>query len=226
MISIEDFKNLPDIDKHLYVRKNFTPCLKSVAFRKKLYGIGVNDADYMVKSAGLLSGERYACPAYQSWKDMIVRSCSSNYKQKKPTYRDVTVCDEWKFFSEYLKWWIDNQVDGWHLDKDIIGNGTIYSPDTCIFVPRWLNIMMSGSESSRGPSLIGCHMHKQHGKYLARYHHPRKGRIHIGYFLDEKEASDAWRSKRVDVALSLKDEMDAIDVRIFHGVVRMIMEAK
>lgn len=52
--------------------------------------------------------------------------------------RGVKVCDEWiSDFKAFYDWAINN---GWkyglHIDKDIIGDGKLYSPDTCCFVTR------------------------------------------------------------------------------------------
>ena len=50
--------------------------------------------------------------------------------------RGVIVCDDWrKNYQSFLTWCLNN---GWkkglHLDKDIKGNGLLYSPETCCFV--------------------------------------------------------------------------------------------
>ena len=38
-------------------------------------------------------------------------------------------------FSGFGKWFDDNNIDGYHLDKDIKVKGNkVYSPDTCLFV--------------------------------------------------------------------------------------------
>ncbi|MGG7348372.1 hypothetical protein ACQ7CM_24445, partial [Escherichia coli] len=53
-------------------------------------------------------------------------------------YSTVTICDDWYRFSDFYYWYVENVVDGWHLDKDILG-GNEYSPSNCIFVPREVN---------------------------------------------------------------------------------------
>jgi hypothetical protein len=54
----------------------------------------------------------------------------------------VTVCDEWKNdYISFYKWGIEN---GWQpmlqLDKDILGDGKLYSHNTCKFVTRGVNM--------------------------------------------------------------------------------------
>lgn len=55
--------------------------------------------------------------------------------------RGVVVCDEWlKGYQFFLTWALEH---GWRkglqLDKDIKGNGLLYSPSTCIFVTPTVN---------------------------------------------------------------------------------------
>lgn len=80
--------------------------------------------------------------AYHIWKGMLAR-CYSHKKQKRqPTYIGVTVCKEWHNFQNFAKWFYDNYIEGFDLDKDIkqieVENKT-YSPDACEFVSRSKN---------------------------------------------------------------------------------------
>lgn len=55
--------------------------------------------------------------------------------------KGVRMCDEWKDdFVAFYDWGISN---GWskglEIDKDIKGNGLLYSPDTCLFVTEKQN---------------------------------------------------------------------------------------
>ena len=41
--------------------------------------------------------------------------------------------------------------DGKHLDKDLlVCNNKVYSPETCVFVPREINQFLTKSNNSRG----------------------------------------------------------------------------
>lgn len=59
---------------------------------------------------------------------------------KLKNYLNVTICDEWYTYSNFYKWYVDNYVEGWDIDKDMKG-GNQYSPDNCIFVPRHINLL-------------------------------------------------------------------------------------
>ena len=99
----------------MYIRKK----------RKLIQGVGINDADYKISD----------CPYYSVWVDMIRRACDDQYKTKMPTYKDVTVCEEWKRFSIFKKWMEKQDWQGKTLDKDLLKPGNkVYSPDACCFL--------------------------------------------------------------------------------------------
>ena len=73
---------------------------------------------------------------------MMRRCYNPNYSHYKYYGgRGVSVCEEWKnSYQSFLDWSLEN---GWQkglqLDKDIKGNGKLYSPLTCMWVDRILN---------------------------------------------------------------------------------------
>lgn len=76
-------------------------------------------------------------PLYSVWENMISRCYNPNVKAYL-NYggRGVVMCDEWHYDPEsFIKWGIENGWElGLELDKDIKGNGLLYSPETCKFV--------------------------------------------------------------------------------------------
>lgn len=55
----------------------------------------------------------------------------------------VTVCEEWHTQSSFTEWFKNNYIRGWHIDKDLVGDSTIYSPETCVFIPKSLNSIIA-----------------------------------------------------------------------------------
>jgi len=77
------------------------------------------------------------CPFYRTWHRMLVRRQNLG---DRPCYRDVTVCEEWKFFSAFKQWMQKKDWKGKELDKDIrIPGNKHYSPDACMFVDPLIN---------------------------------------------------------------------------------------
>lgn len=89
--------------------------------------------------------------SYKVWYAMIQR-CYKECNTVKKTYKDVFVCDEWLCYENFEKWYdknyykIENEV--MNLDKDILIKGNkIYSPSTCVFVPKRLNILFVNTDN-------------------------------------------------------------------------------
>ena len=102
---------------------------------------------------------------YNTWCNMLKRCYSEEYHKKKPTYRDCKVCDEWLNFQNFAKWYEENYYkianEEMHLDKDILYKGNkLYSPNTCVFVPKTINSLFVKCNSSRNNLPIGVNKYK------------------------------------------------------------------
>ena len=123
---------------------------------------------------GYMGVGKYTCndrEAYKCWEHMLKRAYDENFLNRHPTYKDVTVCEEWHNFQNFAKWYEDNyyEVKGerMELDKDIlVKHNKIYSPDTCVFVPHGINTLFVKSDKTRGNSVIGTSLTKS-SKYQA-----------------------------------------------------------
>lgn len=102
--------------------------------KKTIYGLGTNDLDEKV----------FGMKSYRVWRGVLQR-CSGNLDNNRyPTYRGCAVCDEWRLFSVFKKWFDENYIEGYELDKDILVKGNrVYSPETCCFVPKEINVLFS-----------------------------------------------------------------------------------
>ena len=75
-------------------------------------------------------------PSYDRWKNIMFRCYSGSLK----SYEGVSVCEEWHDFQSFSKWFKDNNIEGFEIDKDLkLYNNKIYSPDTCLFIPKRIN---------------------------------------------------------------------------------------
>lgn len=105
-----------------------------------------------------------ATPAYKSWISMLQRCYEKRYLTNQPKNRHVKVCDEWLNFQNFSKWYDINHhnytVEKYQLDKDLLGDGTMYSPDNCCYLPRIINKAIQ-----RGQGVFASPHHN--GKYRA-----------------------------------------------------------
>ena len=84
------------------------------------------------------------------------------------------------------------------LDKDILKKGNkVYSPETCIFVPRRINSLFIKSDKARGRYPIGVTLRKDNGKYRSQcdvqYEEEPRKQIQLGQFDTPEEAFYAYK---------------------------------
>lgn len=101
--------------------------------------LGINDSDIITQR--VVDGKRIFHPVYLKWRNML-RRCLVKHK-KHQYYESVSVCDEWYYLSNFISWVGDTDVTGLYLDKDILGDGKIYSPESCAFVTQECNQFFS-----------------------------------------------------------------------------------
>lgn len=160
---------------------------------KLVFGIGINDAIYPTQR----KLDKWICPYYKVWKSMLGR-CYYDSEKYLPYYKDITVCEDWKYFSNFRAWMEKQNWEGLELDKDIlVENNTIYSPSTCCFVPKDINMLLTDRKAARGEFPIGVSFNKQRGLF-AGYVVDFK-QIHLGYFSSPEAAHQAWRLAKASV---------------------------
>lgn len=181
--------------------------------KKLVCGIGVNDADYVVKKAetiGYVGGKRkrkmvWVCPYYQAWKNMLMRCYSAKYQERYPTYKGCSVSTEWVTFSNFRVWMDKQDFQGNHLDKDLLFEGNkVYSAETCVFVTKMVNTFVNDQGLKRGEWLIGVCRDKNAEKFRAECRNPFTGeQEYLGLFTTEQQAHQAWRKRKLELSQEL-----------------------
>lgn len=161
--------------------------------------------------------------SYTTWGNMLKRCYSQEYLDKYPTYRGCSVSDDWHNFQVFARWYESTYRDNYELEKDllVIGN-RVYSADTCVFVPRSVNIFITDNSASRGHYPIGVSYDKQAKKLIAKCGDGKGGQKYLGVFTDPQVAHMAWRDCKLKIALDMKPELDTIDERVYLNMVTMI----
>lgn len=225
MITMQEWKAMGGKEQTMWLEENKPSSNISTSQRKLVHAVGVNDAPCC--TATVIDGKKFKCPAYRAWLSMLRRAYSAKYHAKKPTYSGVTVCDEWHSFMAFRRWWIENQVDGHQIDKDLLSDDGVYSPNTCLFVPQLLNTFTVDCGAARGEWPVGVCFESSRGRFRAECRNPVSGkRVWLGYFDTPEEANLAWRTRKLELALELKPQMDEIDQRIYPRVIEIINNAK
>ena len=188
---------------------------KKMGVPKLVYGVGINDADYVVKKMETIevNGKRkrkivWYCPYYRVWNNMLERCYSTKCQEKYPTYKGCSVSEEWLTFSVFKSWMEEQDWKGMQLDKDMLFEGNkVYSAETCVFVTQVVNSFTIDRGNDRGEWLIGVNLNKRVGKFMSRCSNPfTKKREHLGYFTCEVEAHQAWIKRKLELAHLLAAE--------------------
>lgn len=170
--------------------------MKSSNNNKLVCGVGINDTHYNTTKE-YVNGKRIRCPIYVNWKDMLRRCYSTEFQQRNPTYIGCTVTPEWLYFSNFHKWYQQqNPPEDYQLDKDLIYPGNkLYSPDTCIFVPRHINVLLRGSQSQ---STLPVGVRFTQNRYEAQCKHNNQN-IYLGRYHTVQEAHNAYCQYKIKV---------------------------
>lgn len=156
---------------------------------KFICGVGYNSVgDHQNRRGG-----RYT-KAYQVWLAMLNRCYDKKTQKRQPTYIGCTVDDRWHDFQDFADWFYSHPYSdmGYQLDKDIlVVNNKVYGPDTCCFVPRQLNNLLTNNAAKRGDYPQGVSFYKPKSKYTANISINSKP-VCLGYFDYPQEARQAY----------------------------------
>lgn len=175
-----------------------------------VYGVGVNDADYVVSKEAVVNGNRKhvsLCPFYSAWRGMLDRCYNKNRTAKNKTYEGCTVCENWLTFSKFKEWMEKQDWRGKHLDKDIIIKGNkVYCPEHCAFVSGDLNAFLNSNPGNAGSLPTGVSKTPNGLRYQAYCRNPfTKKREYLGSYDDPVLAHEAWRKKKNELANKYAD---------------------
>lgn len=184
--------------------------------RKRVFEVGINDL-----KDGVCGEDGKLKASYRHWYNMLARCYNNKTIEKFPHCEGCSVCDEWRAFSNFKKWFDEHYVDGWELDKDILVKGNkLYSPETCCFVPREINSLFTKHRRGRGTWPIGVYYNARgwRRKFVAALHIDgvRRG---VGSFLTPEEAFQAYKvAKEAWISEVAEKWKDKIEPRVYEAM--------
>lgn len=165
--------------------------------------------------------------SYQSWKNMMFRAYGECIHKYAPYYIGASVCEEWLSYANFRKWYDEHYYmmdeQQMNLDKDILWKGNkVYSPETCCFVPKFINILFIANDKVRGDNPIGVWY--EDGRYRAGISYFGKY-VKIGDFDTKEAAFERYKEKKEkllqDVAIKYKEQ---IPYRLYEAMMRWKVE--
>jgi hypothetical protein len=183
--------------------------------RKLIYGVGVVDVPYVPVD----HKQKFTCPFYQVWWSMLTRCYSSKFHKGRPTYIGCNITPEWHSLSIFRGWMEKQNWQGMHLDKDFLSDSKVYGPDTCVFIPAWLNTIFKthpkDSELPVGVKPNGV------GRYQSRLR-IRGKTVCLGTFASPSLAHAAYVEAKTKYVRSRYPEIEQIDARLVAACERRI----
>ena len=185
-----------------------------------IYGVGINDRSCPAKVNGKNTKE------YALWHSMLERCYSKPYLEKKPTYIGCSVSDTFLYY-HLFRVWCQTQVgfgkEEYQLDKDLLIKGNkLYSEDTCVFIPKSLNLLLTKRTLDRGLLPIGV---SKLGKgYLAKCSIDGKAKS-LGTFQTVEEAFKEYKLfKESHIKAQAELYKNEIDPRAYQALLNYKVE--
>ena len=185
-----------------------------------IYGVGINDRSLPAKVNGKNTKE------YALWHSMLERCYSKPYLEKKPTYIGCSVSDTFLYY-HLFRVWCQTQVgfgkEEYQLDKDLLIKGNkLYSEDTCVFIPKSLNLLLTKRTLDRGLLPIGV---SKLGKgYLAKCSIDGKAKS-LGTFQTVEEAFKEYKLfKESHIKAQAELYKNEIDPRAYQALLNYKVE--
>jgi len=165
----------------------------------KVYGVGLNDVSPVSHYEG---GKKKLCPFYVRWRGMLRRCYDDKYKAK--SYEFVTVHEDWLTFSNFKAWMETQDWEDKDLDKDILGDGNFYSPETCCFLTKDQNRFLVDRKACRGDLPLGVSLRKGTSLYRAQIRNSLTNKSEsLGNFKTPEQAHEAWRQRKLEIGLKV-----------------------
>lgn len=169
-------------------------------YHKGVFGVGMIGEKYSSRVDGEITKE------YNAWKRMLTRCFDKKYKERHPTYKNASCCNEWLLYDNFYEWlhdqenfdkWLDGNL--WAVDKDILIKGNkIYSPKTCCLVPNNVNSLFIKKDMLRGAFPIG--VYKKGNKYVSHCKNPLTGKQEIlGEYNTPEQAFQVYKDYKEDI---------------------------
>jgi len=158
-------------------------------YKKSVYGVGfIGYGEFKSKINNKNS------KIYSTWSKMLERC----YTDRKRSYKNVFVCEEWHNFQNFAKWYVENYYELKdeiiEIDKDIlIKNNKIYSPQTCIFVPKKINDLIVNHKQNRSSVCLGVTQNTSNYSAVCNIMYNGKKIRYIGTYKTKEEAFNEYK---------------------------------
>lgn len=142
------------------------------------------------------SGKALFTQSGSVWYDMRTRCLvGGSIQSRQSRYIGCTISDNFCDFQKFTDWHIKQSgfgLFGYELDKDllIIGN-KLYSEETCVLLPKELNMFLISEKIDQGLWPAGVYLDKRRNNFVARLSILGK-QVYLGAYATPEQASAAY----------------------------------
>jgi hypothetical protein len=159
---------------------------------------------------------------YKTWASMFKRCYNYSPSGKYNSYDGCSVIPIWHNFQNFAKWFEENYIEGFHLDKDILVKGNkVYSPDNCCFVPNEINNLFRCMEFKNNNLPVGVYPYKLTNRFKAKIGIDNGKHEYIGIFETVKDAKTAYDNrKRIEIVNKAEKYKNLISEKCYLAMIR------
>lgn len=189
--------------------------------KRVMYGVGYHGILYTNSNE----------ESYKRWHWIMNRCYSNAIHELQPEYKECTVCEEWKNYSNFKLWYEQHIIEirmfdeAFELDKDILIKGnTVYSPETVCFVPKMINSVLTNGKKNRGDYPLGVYFDKDKKKYVANMSFAGKN-IKLGAYETAEAAFTRYKEYKEDFIKDIAEQhKDKIPDKIYQAMMNWQIE--
>jgi len=141
---------------------------------------------------------------YKIWNSMLQRCYDVKFQSRNPWYKDCKVDEKWHNYQNFAKWFEDNYIKGFELDKDLINkNNKIYSSINCSFIPKQINNLLIKRGKLRGIYPLG--VTRLRDKFMSQLSVNGK-LVKLGIFNSVEEAFKVYKKEKEQLIKKMAEE--------------------
>lgn len=177
-----------------------------------------------------LTTEEYKHKAYKNWVRILNRCYNEKELSRNPTYKDCHVSEFFLTYTNFRDWYVKQK--NWDnpdfvLDKDLLSpkDNKVYSEETCVFIPKEINSLLTTTKAKRGDLPIGV-CKPQKGRKGFRACICKNGKdVELGAFNNIQEAFMVYKAAREYYLKEKADKWkDFLDVKAYSALMNYQVE--
>ncbi len=161
------------------------------------------------------------------WSNLRSRcKAGGKYQELRPTY--IGTVNLFESSDAFIEWARQQRGYGkeWELDKDLVGCGKVYSEIDCVFLPREINIFLTGKKQNNSPLPQGVHWCNRDRVFVAQCRQGDGSSPNLGRYSTAEEAFTAYKTEKERLAKTMAEKWKGqVDDRAYIALLNYKVES-